>query len=160
MKSATVKSPSAATGNPSSISMRSNRALPLEAVAPAFNLAGVRGSASARFERIEIEEGLPVAADGLLTVADFTHPRIYRGSIGGYRAEFFTQNDGVVASVEDTDGSIDIAGSLQVNADRTYQFIAKLAPKQNTPASIRGQLQVLGSPDERGQRELRLEGVL
>ena len=135
-------------------------ALPLDAVAPAFNLAGIRGNASAQFERIEIKDGLPVAADGQFTVANFTHPRIYRGSIGGYRAEFFTQADGVVASVEDTDGSIDIAGSLQVGSDRTYQFIAKLAPKPNTPASIQRQLQILGSPDERGQRELRLEGEL
>ena len=135
-------------------------ALPLAAVSDALNMPGVRGNASAQFERIQIEDGLPVAADGQFTVSDFMHPRIFRGSIGGYRAEFFTQENGVVASVEDTDGSIDIAGSLQVSNDRSYEFIAKLAPKGNTPASIERQLQILGSPDERGQRELRLEGQL
>ena len=137
-----------------------NASLPLNAVATLVNMQGLQGSASARFERIVVEDGLPVAADGEFTVADLVAPRVYRGSIGGYRAEFFTQNNGVVASVEDTDGSIDVAGSLQVSSDRSYQFIAKLAPKPGMPESIERQLRILGSPDDRGQRELRLEGQL
>jgi hypothetical protein len=35
-----------------------------------------------------------------------------------------------------------------------------LAPKNNTPANVRQQLQLLGSANERGQYELRLEGEL
>ncbi len=137
-----------------------NAALPLAAIASVVRAPGLGGNASVSFERLELDEGVPVAADGRLTVSDLVAPRVYRGSIGGYVAEFFTQNNGVAASVEDTDGVLDIAGSLQLGSDRTYQFIAKVAPKADTPASIERQLRVLGSADDRGQRELRLEGQL
>jgi general secretion pathway protein N len=137
-----------------------NAALPLAALETATRMRGLRGNASIQIERLEISDGVPVAADGKLTVSNLVAPRVYRGSIGGYSAEFFTQNNGVVASVEDTDGLLDIAGSLQLGSDRTYQFIAKIAPKANTPDSVERQLRVLGSADERGQRELRLEGQL
>ena len=60
----------------------------------------------------------------------------------------------------DTDGIIDLAGSLQISPDRSYQFIAQLAAKADTPASVKQQMQFLGSPNERGQHELRLEGQL
>ena len=134
--------------------------LPLEILEGPARLPGLRGNASLQFERLVIRGGLPVAADGVLTVSGLTAPMIYRGSIGGYRVEFFTQNSGVVASVEDTDGVVDIAGSFEVGSDRKYQFIAQLAPKAATPDNLRQQMQYLGSPNERGQYQLRLEGVL
>ena len=134
--------------------------LPLQAVEGIAGMPGLRGSVSLQFERLDIRDGLPVAANGVLTVSSLVAPRIYRGPIGGYRAEFFTQNTGIMASVEDTDGVVDLAGSLEVAADRTYRFIAQLAPKPNTPERLRQQMQFLGSPNERGQYPLRLEGQL
>jgi general secretion pathway protein N len=123
-------------------------------------IRGLSGTINGEFVRLVIENGLPVAANGQFEVLNLIAPNIHRTSIGGYRAEFFTQESGVVASVEDTDGLIDVAGSLQLSADRTYKFVAQLAPKHNTPANVRQQLQLLGSANERGQHELRLEGRL
>jgi general secretion pathway protein N len=134
--------------------------LPLQAIASAANMPGLGGTMNAQFDRLSFEDGLPVAADGELTVAALVAPLIYRGSIGGYRAEFFTQNSGVVASVEDTDGAVDLAGSFEIKQDRTYQFVAMLGPKATTPAKLRQQMQFLGSANERGKYELRLEGTL
>lgn len=134
--------------------------LPLAPLAVPLRVPGLQGNASLQFERIKVVDRLPVAADGSVTVADFSAQLIYRGSLGGYKAEFFTQNNGVAASVEDTDGVIDLAGSLQIGADRNYQFLGKVAPKANTPQALRNQMRVLGNPDARGQYELRLEGVL
>jgi general secretion pathway protein N len=134
--------------------------LPLRSFEGVIGMPGLRGNASLQFERLAIRDGLPVAADGVLTVSSLVAPKIHRGSIGGYRAEFFTQASGVAASVEDTDGVIDLAGSLQLSADRSYQFLAQLAPKNNTPDTVRQQMQFLGSPNERGQYPLRLEGRL
>jgi general secretion pathway protein N len=128
---------------------------------PFGQLVGIRGLSgmlNGEFERLVIENGLLTAANGVFEVFDLIAPNIHRASIGGYRAEFFTQDTGVVASVEDTDGIIDVAGSLQFSADGTYRFVAQLAPKNNTPANVRQQLQLLGSANERGQYELRLEG--
>lgn len=134
--------------------------LPLAPLAKPLKVPGLQGNASLQFERITVIDQLPVAADGSLTVSNFAARLIFRGNLGGYKAEFFTQNNGVAASVEDTDGVIDLAGSLQLSDDRSYQFLGKIAPKADTPQALRNQLRVLGNPDERGQYELRLEGVL
>jgi len=134
--------------------------LSLQSMQQSVGIAGLRGNANVQFERLVIDDGFPASADGVLEVSDLIVPMVHRASIGGYRAEFFTQESGVMASVEDTDGVIDMAGSLQVSGDRSYQFIAQLAPKNNTPAGVRRQMQFLGSANDRGQHELRLEGQL
>lgn len=134
--------------------------MPLQIFERATSVRGLRGTLNVQFERLIVENGLPVAANGHLEVSNLVAPNIHRASIGGYRAEFFTQDAGVIASIEDTDGLIDIAGSLQLSPDGTYQFVAQLAAKNNTPANIKQQLQYLGSANERGQHELRFEGEL
>jgi len=134
--------------------------LPLQMLESSFGLPGLRGTANAQFARLVMDDGIPVMADGAVDVIDLVIPTLYRGSIGDYRAELFTQDTGVMASVEDTDGVIDIAGSLSLLADGSYEFIAQIAPKNNTPDSVRRQMQFLGSANDRGQHELRLEGRL
>ena len=134
--------------------------LSLQALQQTIAVPGLRGKVNVEFERLQLDDGLPVAADGVVEIAELVAPAVHRSSIGGYRAEFFTQESGVMASVEDTDGLVDLAGSLQISADRSYQFIAQLAPKNNTPDSVRQQMRFLGSANERGQHELRLEGQL
>lgn len=134
--------------------------LPLAALAQTLRIRGLRGDASLEFDRLQIRDGLPIAASGLVQVNDLLVPSLSRESIGAYRAEFFTQNNGVAASVEDTDGVLELAGSLQINDDRSYQFLAQLVPKPATPASLQKQMEYLGPANERGQRELRIEGRL
>ena len=103
---------------------------------------------------------MAVAAEGTIQIADLYVPIAGRESLGGYKVEFFTQDDGISASVEDDDGVVDLAGSLQVKADRSYQFIAQVVANSRTPEGVRRQLRFLGPANERGQQELRLEGVL
>lgn len=134
--------------------------LPLNLFARALNVTGLQGEASLRFDRVRLRDGLPVAAEGTVAVNNLVAPRLSRESIGGYQAEFFTQDDGISATVEDTDGVIDLAGSLQINDDRSYQFLGKVIANPGAPASLLRQLEYLGSADDRGQRELRLEGTL
>jgi general secretion pathway protein N len=137
-----------------------NGALSLQSIEQVLGIPGIRGDVSIRIESLHLIDGFPVSASGVLEVANLRAPRIDRSSIGGYRAELFTQESGVGASIEDTDGVIDVAGSLQLSADRSYQFVAQLAAKEGTSAGIRQQLQFLGSANDRGQHELRLEGRL
>lgn len=134
--------------------------LPLYIFAQALNVRGLQGEASVQVDRLQLRNGLPVVADGTVQVNNLVAPRLSRDSIGGYRAEFFTQNNGVSASVEDTDGAVDLAGSLEIRDDRSYQFLGQVVAKPNAPASLRQQLEYLGSANERGQRELRIEGSL
>ena len=133
----------------------------LSSLAGALRLPGLSGKASLRLQRLEIRDGLPVAAAGQLTVDELFAPAIYATSVlGGYRAEFFTRDDGIAASVEDTAGVLDLAGSLTLGRDRYYAFIAQLAPKPGIDDDLKNRLRFLGNPDARGHYELRLEGQL
>ena len=134
--------------------------LALPTLAGPLRIRGLQGNASLRFERIDLQRTGPVAADGALEVNSLVVPRISPQPIGGYRAEFFSQENGIGASVEDTDGVIDIAGSLQFNRDGSYEFIAQLVATPETPEGLRRQLQFLPPADERGRQELRIEGSL
>lgn len=134
--------------------------LSLQSLQGLVQMPGLEGTVNLQFERLVLTDGLPVAADGNLQIANLRVPMIHRSSLGGYRADFFTQESGVMASVEDTDGVVEIAGSVSLAADRTYQFLAQVAPKDSTPADLRRQMSFLGSPNDRGQYELRLEGQL
>lgn len=135
-------------------------ALPLELFADLIGVPGLKGSANLVFERVEIVDGLPIAADGTVQVANLIIPAVGRESLGGYMAEFFTQNNGIVASIEDTDGVLDMAGSLELRTDRSFKFTALANAKPEAPQHLHRQLQQLPPANDRGQRELRLEGVL
>lgn len=135
-------------------------ALPLDLLAGPAGLQGLQGNASLAFERITIVDGLATAADGKLQIADLLVPIISRESLGGYTAEFFTQNNGITASVEDTDGAIDLAGSFMLKLDRSYEFTGQVMPKPDTPQALRQQMRFLPPPNDRGQQEIRFEGVL
>ena len=124
-------------------------------------IRGLRGNASLRIDRLTLKDGVPGTAEGTLEIADLVVPMVSAGSIGGYRAEFHPQQDGgVSASIEDTDGIIDLAGRVTLSMDRSYQFRGLIAAKPETPQAMREQLRFLGSPNERGQHELNLDGQL
>jgi len=132
--------------------------VPMQMLEQASNVPGLRGSASLQFERLELVAGRPAALDGSIDVANLVVPMLSRTSLGGYRAEFFTQNNGIIASVEDTDGVVDLAGRLEVGHDGSYAFLGKVKAKPNTPDSIVTQMKYLPPADASGQHELRLEG--
>ena len=122
-----------------------------------IGIPGLDGDATLQFERLVLENGFPSAVDGYVEVANLLLPQLTVLPIGGYRGDFFTQQDGIVAAVEDTDGDIDVAGSFTVKPDRSYSFLAQLAPKPQATARVREQLQRVPA-NERGQHELRIEG--
>ncbi len=132
--------------------------VPLAMFERAARITGLRGNASLQIERLELVAGRAAALDGTVDVANLVVPMLARSTLGGYRAEFFTQENGIVASVEDTDGVVDLAGSLQLNRDKTYSFVGQVAARPNTPDNLRQQLRYLGPANDRGLHELRLEG--
>lgn len=134
-------------------------ALPLGLFAFGGEFRGLEGDVSLQFTHIELRQGLPVMADGTLQVANLVVPQAGRDSLGGYKAEFFTQNNAIVASIEDTGGVVDFAGSLKISSDRTFAFVGQVVATPETPASILQKMRFLPPADERGQHELRLEGA-
>jgi hypothetical protein len=134
--------------------------LPLASMSSISSLAGIRGLVSANFSEIKIESAMPVVAAGVLEISGLTLPLVSSDSLGGFKAEFSSQDSGITASIEDTDAVIDLAGSLQLSPDGSYQLRAHLTATGDTSAAIRQQLQFLGPANDRGQHELRLEGRL
>ncbi len=134
--------------------------VPLQSLVQLANMPGLQGRISLELERVVLDNGVPVAVDGEIQISNLVAPIIHRGSIGGYKIEFFTQNSGVMGSVEDTDAVVDLAGSFQIRPDRSYSFLGLVAPTARTPSNLRQQMQFLGTANERGQYELRLEGDL
>ena len=134
--------------------------LPASIVGPAIQVPGMRGTVNLDFEHVELKDGVPVSAIGSIRVAGLVVPMIYRDSLGGYIAEFATQDGGIVASVEDTDGIVDLAATLRIGNDRTYNFSGLVIAKPAAPDALRQQMRFLGPANERGQHEIRLEGRL
>ena len=134
--------------------------LPLAALQSIPGLAGIRGNVSANFADLRIESGLPVVADGTVEISGLVIPLVHAEPLGAFKADFFSQESGISASIEDTNAVIDMAGSLQISQEGSYQLIAQLSATAETPAPVRQQLQLLGSANDRGQHELRLEGQL
>ena len=135
-------------------------ALPLQMLAVTLRVRGLQGTGSLQIQKAALRRDRLIAADGVLQVANFVAPRISRQPIGGYRAEFFTEDDGIVASVEDADGAVDLAGKLELKHDFSYSFLGLVQETPRTPADLRRRLQDVPPINDRGQRELRAEGVM
>lgn len=122
-----------------------------------IGVPGLDGDATLRIDRLLLQDGAPAAADGTIEVANLLLPELTALPIGGYRGEFFTQQDGIVAALEDTDGDLDIAGSFRLAPDGAYQLIVQIVPKPQATATVRERLRQIPA-NERGQHELRIEG--
>lgn len=134
--------------------------LPLDLLHPALQKSGIRGDLSLDFDSVVLRNGVPVAANGSATVSDFFVPHLSASRLGDFTADFQTNDDVVVGSVEDLSGVLDVAGTIRLNRDRSYQFAGLVAPTPMTPPSVVNQLRFLGSANERGQHEFRFEGQL
>ena len=133
--------------------------LPLQSI-DAVAAFGASGSLSADLAEIKVVDGLPAVADGTLQVAGLTLPYVQREPLGGFRAEMFTGDSGITASVEDTAAVLDFAGSLQLAFDGAYEFNAQIGPTDRTSPQLREQLRFVGPQNDRGQYEIRQNGRL
>jgi general secretion pathway protein N len=134
--------------------------LPLDLLHPAVQQSGIRGDLALTFESVVLSNGIPVAAEGSVTISDFFVPDMSAARIGDFRADFQTNDDVVMGSVEDVSGVLDVAGTISVQANGQYLFVGQVAATPLTPPSIVNQLRFLGSANERGQHQFRFEGQL
>lgn len=135
-------------------------ALPLSVLAEAIGVPGLDGNASLKFASLAFADGVTTSADGTLDIGNLLVPGLSGDGLGGYRLEFSDLDDGVIASIEDTDGVIDIAGTVSLAADGAYALLAQLSAKPEAPAALARQIEFLPDGTAPGQHELRLEGSL
>lgn len=137
-----------------------NGSVPLDLVHEEFQRNGISGDLSLEFESLVIENGIPVSANGTVTVASFFAPDLSAGVLGTYHAVFQSSEPPLAGQVEDLAGVLDIVGTVTVQGDGSYSFVGEVATRPGAPPSIDQQLRFLGSPDERGFRQFRFEGRL
>jgi len=135
-------------------------ALTLDTLAGVLPLSGIEGDVSMQFEELIVENGVPVEATGTLNIANLVSRYLSPIRLGDYKAEFQTQDDGILGSVESIRGVLELAGTIKLSRDRTYKFTGKVAATSAAPINIAQQLQLLGSPDAQGMRDFRIEGQL
>lgn len=135
--------------------------IPLKLLAGPTGLRGLGGTANADITRLHLSDGLPVEAVGNLDVIGLLLPLVAPAPLGTFRAEFLEDASGdIVGSVQDTGAVIELVGRIVLKENRAYEFLGRIAANADTPPQIRQQLQFLGTPNDRGQYELRLEGQL
>ena len=110
--------------------------------------------------RIAVPEGVPVEVTGTLKIANLISRYLSPTPLGDYQANFETEADVILGSVDAISGVLDLIGTIKLHNDRNYEFTGQVAAKPGAPINIAQQLQLLGSPDSEGRREFRIEGQL
>ena len=135
--------------------------LPLSVFESAASMPGLRGTASVRITELRLRDGLPVTIEGKVSIDGLLAPKVDPSPIGAYEAEFFTAEEGIVASVQDTDRR---RRSRRQPDDRAGSKLSVPRPGSLPTTGRRrdsgSRCAFWGSPDERGQHQIRLEGTL
>lgn len=134
--------------------------LPIAALDPFIEVAGLDGVVNVEIERLLIRDGLPVGADGTITLSNLVIRPLASSVLGDYQATVATVDDVVRGEVGDLSGVLDVTGSVELRPDRTYAFTGLIGTRPGAPQEVERQLQYLGSADAEGRRSFRLEGQL
>lgn len=125
-------------------------------------LRGVPPGWSGRLEgrglRLRLRAGKLDALDGDLEVRDL---RSGRGDAwGSYQLHIPKQAGGGLApgSLKALEGPLQLQGTLQLKADRSWQLDAAVAARPEAPADLARALEALGPPDAAGLRPLSIAG--
>lgn len=134
--------------------------LPIAALAPFIEVAGLDGNIDLEIDRLVIRDGLPIDGAGAVTLSGLVIRPLAASVLGDYQATVGTVDGTVRGEVRDLSGVLDVTGSIELRPDRTYSFIGQIGTRPGAPQELERQLQYLGSADAEGRRSFRLEGQL
>lgn len=134
--------------------------VPVSAVAGPLRIADVAGELNLQLASLRIENGWPQFAEGRAAVANLVLRALAPGPLGDFTADIQTTDGAILGSVEDVRGMLELAATFSLGPDRSYSLIGRVGPTATAANSVRQQLGFLGTPDARGLREFRIEGVL
>jgi hypothetical protein len=140
----------------------------LATLAALLPLGDVQGLVSVRLAELELENGWPVRAVGEVRLADLEVPVLAAGGsgdlipLGGYRITLNTGTGSALEGLfEDQGGPLQVAGSIQLLADRSYEISGLVQPRAEAPRELVQALDFFaGSPDTSGRRPFGLSGNL
>ncbi|MDZ7643656.1 MAG: type II secretion system protein N [Woeseiaceae bacterium] len=137
-----------------------NAALPLSTMQAALPMQDVSGELTVQLEDVQLEDGWPRRLSGRAGLSNLLVRAMAPTPLGSFSADFRNVDDAIVGSVEDTGGMLDVAGTLTLRPDRSYSLTGQVGATATATPTVEQQLRFLGTANDRGLREFRLEGVL
>ena len=136
--------------------------LPFSALPPDA-IRGWAGTVNLKLAALTVEDGWPVAAEGVVEAIDITGPPNKPANMGSYKVTFPPEaaaGDTLTGQLADIGGPLQISGTLQLRAaDRSYHIDGMIAARPDAPREVLNTLQYLGPADEQGRRPFGTEGT-
>jgi general secretion pathway protein N len=138
--------------------------LPLSAL-PAGGLPrGWMGTLNLKLADLVVANGWPTVLNGTVEAVDLVGPPRKPANIGSYKLTFPDPKakaaEGLAGTLVDTAGPLQIAGTLLLKPDRSYQIDGLVATRPTTPRDVADALQILGPPDPQGRRPFSMAGTM
>lgn len=140
----------------------------LPVLQPLLPVDGMFGLASLSFERLELERGWPVRADGQIRLQQLEVTPLMPTAggelieLGDYEIVFVDGGgDAIEAEIRDAGGPLEVAATLMVDRARAYVLEGTVRPRPSASALLVQGLDLMtGEPDAAGRRALGLTGSL
>lgn len=104
--------------------------------------------------------GLPDRAEGNVEVRNLRTTLGRPLALGDFAVQLTTQSQGIVGTVTDKQGPLQVQGSLTLAADGRYRFNGRVGLRDNNNDDLRQALALLGRPGADGQWKIDINGVL
>lgn len=138
--------------------------LPLSALPPNVVPGGWTGKLNLRLARLVLEHSWPSSADGTIEAVDITGPARKPANMGSYKITFpaaaKTTADTLTGALTDTGGPLQVTGTVQLKAARSYLIEGLIATRADAPQDVVNALQYLGPADPEGRRPFSFSGTL
>jgi len=124
-------------------------------------LLPVEGQVRLALSTLKLDGGVPTDADGSLEVRGLAWALAREPVVlGDYTAALSTGDSGIVASMANDGGPLELSGEARLANDRTYDLHIQFRPRPEASPSLVTLVRSAGTPDAQGWYHLRRQGTL
>ena len=118
----------------------------LSLLMPYFEKFGltISGQFNANFNSLEVDNGLPKYADGILKTYDTSVLGVFPLNLGNITSVFAQQEQGMLINVDNNNGELDLVGVITVDEYGNYLADMTFSKNPNTPDQVLETIQLIG----------------
>lgn len=121
----------------------------------------IEGQARLDLPLLRLAGGAPIEAEGSVEIENLAWSAAREPlALGSFNAALTTDKQGVHVSFGSGPGPLEIGGSAQLGAERSYELDLQLRPRPEAPAPLLTLVRSIGPADSLGWHHLRRQGVL
>jgi hypothetical protein len=134
----------------------------LSLLAPYFERYGliINGSFDADFKSLDLKNGIPFNADGILKTANTRILGVFALNLGDINSEFTPIEDGFQIYVSNQNGELDVNGVIMVANSGAYTADLTLSRNMRTPDNVIQTAQLIGKKIDEDRVKLVRQGKL